>query len=242
MSLICRAIAAEDKIIFSSVISNGSTLAEIIEDDKKYGKMVPYNGKYFTYKCIDWQGKWIDEKQISRGMTLVWNKIQKIISIDAREALPGEFVDFPLYFRRLADDPLLTKNTLQYQFYPINDFDSPHRGVCVVNADFPWTVDGEGIPLHIYDPEHYPNHTNTSAMTWDFDAVYEHEATGHGLGLPHSPHVNTKMYGNYGGMAESVFDESPLETIPRLQAKYPKEEIKESRLKRWIRWFKIKQD
>ena len=240
---VCRAILTEDRqVAFESATVSGATLEEIIADDKKYGMMVPKNGKYFTYRVMDWEGKWISNKQITRGVTIAWNKVEKVIDIECREALPGEYADFKIYFRRVQDDPLLTKDTLQYQFYPISNFDNPNRGVCVVNADYPWTTNGEGIPLHIFDPDHYPEPINSTAQTIDFDAVYDHEGPGHGLGLPHSPNKNTKMYGNYSGMIESIFDEEPLETIPRLHAKYPLEIMPEHQLQRWIDYYKVRQD
>jgi len=240
---ICRVILSKGKNIqFVSAVSNGSTIEEIIKDDKKYGVMVPKNGKYFTYQVMDWKGKWISNKQIRKAITFTWNKVEKILDLEFREAKDGEYADFKVYFRRVVDDPLLEKNTLMYHYYPISDFNNEKRGVCVVNADYPWTSDGEGIPLHIFDPVHYPNYTISKAETFDFDATYEHEGPGHGLGLPHSPNKNTKLYFNYSGMSESMFDEEPQETAPRLQAKYPKNNMKPSRLKRWVKWFKSTRD
>lgn len=241
--LICRAIVSDEKTVkFESASAPGNTLAEMIENDKKYGKMVPKNGKYFTYKAMDWQGKWITQKEITKGITLVWNMVEKIIDVEFREAKAGEYVDFKIYFRATKDDPELSEKTIMYHYYPINNFDNPHRGVCVVNTDFPFTSHGKGIPMHLYDPVHYPKPTTIMKKDFDFDAIYFHEGPGHGLGLPHSPNINTKMYYSELGMIESVFDETPLETIPRLQAKYPKKNIVISTLKRWISYFKVRQD
>ncbi len=240
---ICRVIIGKNKDIqFESVVSNGSTLEEIIKDDKRYGVMVPNNGKYFTYSVMDWEGKWISNKKIRRAITFTWNKVEKILDLDFKESKDGEYVDFKVYFRRVIDDPLLNANTLMYHYYPISDFTNEKRGVCVVNVDYAWTSDGEPIPLHIYDPEHYPDVTTATAQTFDFDATYEHEGPGHGLGLPHSPNKATKLYFNYSGMSESMFDEEPKETVARLQAKYPKNNMKPSRLRRWINWFKAVRD
>lgn len=240
---ICRVILSKDEDIqFESVVANGNTLQEIIKADKKYGVMVPKNGKYFTYRVMDWEGKWISNKRIRKAVTFTWNKVEKILDLDFKEVKNEEYADFKVYFRRVVDDSLLTENTLMYHYYPISDFNNAKRGVCVVNIDYPWTSNGKAIPLHIYDPEHYPDVTNSSVKTFDFDATYEHEGPGHGLGLPHSPNRNTKLYWNYSGMTESMFDEEPQETVLRLQAKYPKNNMKLSRLRRWINWFKSTRD
>lgn len=243
MEQICRAIFSEDETIqFESAVVKGSTLQEMIQDDKKYGVMVPKNGKYFTYRVMDWEGKWISNKRIREVVTFSWNRTEKIIDLEFREAKDGEYADFKIYFRRVEDDVLLTANTLMYHFYPISDFENPNRGVCVVNVAYPWSSSGDSIPLHLYDPENYPEPTISTVKIFDFDAIYDHEGSGHGLGLPHSPNKNTKMYGNESDMIESYFDEDPWETIPRLQAKYPKKIMKESRLKRWIKWFRSVRD
>lgn len=240
---ICKVIIDKNESIqFESVLANGSTLSEIIQNDKKYDVMVPYNGKYFTYRVMDWEGKWISNNKIRRAITFTWNKVEKILNLDFKEAKDGEYADFKVYFRRVIDDPLLSANTLMYHYYPISDFNNEKRGVCVVNVDYAWTSDGEGIPLHIYDPEHYPDFTTATAQTFDFDATYEHEGPGHGLGLPHSPNRDTKLYYNYSGMSESMFDENPLETVLRLQAKYPKKVMKPHIFRRWINWFKARRD
>ena len=240
---ICRAVYNETKdVSFESASADGTTLDEIIKGDVKYGIMVPRNGKYFTYRAMDWNGRWISDDQIKRGITISWNKTEKVIDLEFREAKKGEYADFKIYFRNTADDPLLTKNTIMYHYYPISNYENPNRGVCVVNTDFPFSSTGDGILLHIFDPEHYPNPVTSSVKIMDFDAIYDHEGSGHGLGLPHSPNRNTKMFGNEGGMAESIFSEEPYETIPRLQAKYPKKIMKEHHRKRWIDYYNVRQD
>ncbi|MCH9658444.1 matrixin family metalloprotease [archaeon] len=243
MEQICRATVSDDNSVqFKSAVVNGSTLQDMIEDDKKYGVMAPRNGTYFTYQVMDWEGKWISNEKIRDAVTFTWNKVEKVLDLEFKEAKDDEYADFKVYFRRVADDPLLDKNTLMYHFYPIASFDNENRGVCVVNTDYDWSASGKSIPLHIYDPEHYPKPTTSTVKIFDFDAIYEHEGPGHGLGLPHSPNKNTKMFGNESGMIESMFDEDPSETVPRLQAKYPKKQMKESWLRRWINWFKSKRD
>lgn len=236
--LMCKATVDDiGKVSFGSAISNGSTLEEIIQYDKQYGIMIPRNGKYFTYRVEDWQNKWMTNKQLRKGIALAWTSIEKVIDIKVKEAKSDELSDFTIYFRKTEDDEFLTSNTLMYHYYPISDINNPNRGVCVVNADYIWTMNGEGIPLHKFDPEHYPEPVESTVKTFDFDDIYVHEGPGHGLGLPHSPNTNTKMYGNASGMANTIFDESPSETILRLQAKYPKKEISTWHLFRWIRYL-----
>ena len=241
---ICKAIVNSDnEISFESAIVSGTSIEEIILEDKTYGILKPRNGKYFTFGTFDWKNRWIQSKQITKGIGIAWNMVEKVISIDVREATKDETPDFPIYFRKTADDPLLTSDTLMYQHYPISDLDSEFRGVCVVNSDFTWTIDGKGIPLHIFDPEHYPEPMpNTTARTYDFDSTYQHEGPGHGLGLPHSPNKNKKMSASYPIMAESIFDEDDDETIIRLQAKYPKREMILRHLIRWIKYYLIRRD
>jgi len=238
MSNLCKAIVDKTgKVLFDSAISNGTTLEEIIEEDKQYGIMTPRNGEYFTYRVEDWQNKWMSSKQLRKGIALAWLGITKVIDIKVKEAKANEVPDFTIKFRKTEDDQYLTSNTLMYHYYPIYDINDPNRGVCVVNADYTWTIDGKGIPLHIFDPEHYTEPVESTAETFDFDDIYVHEGPGHGLGLPHSPNLNTKMYGSSQGMANTIFDETPYETIPRLQAKYPKKEISAWHLFRWIRYL-----
>ena len=241
---ICRALVnLNGTMTFDSAVVKGSTLEEMIEDDKKYGVMTPRNGKYFTFRVADWNNKWMRSKQLVRGIRLAWNTVEKFIAIDVRQAKINEIPDFKIYFRKTEDDPLLTKNTLMYQYYPISNINNPNRGVCVVNADYPWTIDGKGIPLHVFDSKHYPEPIpNAKAKTYDFDDIYSHEGPGHGLGLPHSPNQNTKMFGNASGMIDLIFNEKPYETIPRLQAKYPERKMSRWRRLRWISYYLVRRD
>jgi len=240
----CKVIVNDTgDIQYESAVSNGSTLEQIIKDDKKYGVMTPRNGEYFTVRVADWKNRWMSSRQVIKGILLAWNTVEKIIAIDVRLAKDDETPDFTIFFRATADDPNLTSNTLMYHYYPISSLSNPNRGVCVVNTDFPWTIDGEGISLHEFDPDHYPEPTpNQTAKTYDFDDIYVHEGPGHGLGLPHSPNRYTKMFYNAGGMIDFIFNEKPRETIARLQAKYPKRRMSIWHLGRWIRYLTRRRD
>ena len=239
----CRLrVNAFEKLEFVAPMNSGRTLEEQIKEDEKYGKMRPRNGHYFTYRAENWQGELITSKQVQRAVTLVWESIEKKILIDVRKAVGDEIPDFRVVFSSTANHEQLDKNTLQLHYFPINDLDSPLRGLCVVNTDFPITIDGEPLDLHVLDPNNYPEPTNLKGKTYDFDAIYTHEGPGHGLGLPHSKNAHVKMSDNYMRMAEFVEDEDPKETVPRLEAKYGKRPMLSHHRKRWEQWKRHRHD
>jgi len=244
--LLCKAEFKEGKLEFSGPANDGRTLAEQIEIDKRYGKMVPRNGKYFTWRAEDWQGKFITQRQVNYGINLAWTQAEFEIPIDVKRARPEDVPDFRVAYRATADDRILTANTLMYHYYPINDLSNEFRGLCVVNTDFPLTVHGNPISMHELDPTHYPEHpenfpehTDPTGHTYDFDQIYSHEGPGHGLGLPHSPNRWEVMYGNYSGMGEffTAWDKA------RLVAKYgARPWWNKWFYKRWIKWYQIRSD
>ena len=217
------------------------TLSDQITEDKKYGIMKPANDKYFTYRVMDWEGRLINSSQIQRGVTYIWEELERKLNIDVRRAKLDEIADFKVYFRRTIDDQLLDSNTIMYHFFPINDIKSPNRGVCVVNADFPFTVNGKPADLHYIDPEHYPDLSGLMGKTYDFDQVYRHEID-HGMGLPHSKNTLKVLSSHYGIMAEYYEDEEPQETLPRLYAKYQKRSLPSRIALRWEKWKRYRFD
>ena len=241
---ICKLqVNEKNELVFDGPIIDKLDIEQQIQEDKRFGEMEPRNGEFFTYRAMDWQGKLISSKQVRKGVTQVWENIERHIDIDIRmERDPDKEVDFKIFFRSTADDPLLEKSTLQYHYYPIDDINNPLRGVCVVNTDFPITIHGEPLDLHELDPEHYPEPTGRTGITYDFDQIYEHEGPGHGLGLPHTVLSGKKMSTTYGQMAEHHEDEKPQNFIPRLVAKYGERKML-SRLKlRWLRWKRHRHD
>jgi len=238
MEQICRIIADNDRIKFESPsLPAGLTLSEQIIEDKKYGTMKPANGKYFTYRAMNWKGKVISSKQIQKGVTYIWEELERKIPFEFRRAKDGEYADFKIYFRSTKDDPQLTSNTIMYHFYPINDIHSEFRGVCVVNTDFPFSIDGEPVDMHLIDREHYPKiGSGVFGATYDFDRVYRHEGPGHGMGLPHTEDILKVLSKNYSIIAKFYEDESPQETLPRLEAKYGKRTMLSHIALRWQLW------
>lgn len=242
--LICKLMYDENQKCFhfeSGEATVGKlSLEDQIEEDRRYGKMVPRNGKYFTVRAMDWSNKWITNKQIIKGIVLAWHQAEIEIPIDVRYADFDEEPDFKVFFRATADDPKLDRNTVMYHYYPINDITNPLRGVCVVNTDFNFTIDGENVSMFEVDPEHYTEDTKVTSPTIDFDEVYEHEGPGHGLGLPHSSHDFKVMSRTVGKIAKFLHIENPLETIPRLIAKYGKRSMLSKHRLRWRNWYRVR--
>lgn len=236
--LICRAVVSKGIVSYEGPSSLGSDVQTQILEDKKYGIMVPKNGKYFTVRISDWSGKYISNKKVIKGIMLSWFAVEMETLVSVKLAKPGEYADFKVFFRRLVDDPILNKSTLAYHYFPISNFDDPNRGICVFNIDYPFTVDGEGIPLNVFDPEHYPTETASRAMTYDIDKIYRHEGPGHGLGLPHTTNPGEQMSTNY-----DIISEHPdRNTILRWIAKYGKRGWTDRKYMRMKQWYAIKSD
>jgi hypothetical protein len=235
--LICKAVVngLADKVDFSAPTTSGQTLADVIEDDKRYGVFHPANGEYFTWKVFDGDDEF-DNKKAIKSIQKTIRRFEVRLDIKFKYAKEGEVVDFKIHFHTVEEDRTLTSNVLMYHYFPINDLTNPFRGVCVVNKDFNWTTHGRHIPIGDLDPDN-PFPTNR-AKTYDFDAIYTHEM-GHGLGLPHSKLIGQVMAPNAGIMSEWLTEE---EDLPRLWAKYPKRILEENILKRWLRWIKSASD
>ena len=226
------------KLDFVSPSTTGTTIEQIIEDDKKYGKLTPRNGKYFTYRVLN-EDVEITNKQITKAIRSSYHRIEFRTNIDFKPAKPWDNPDLTIQFRTPETDidKQLTNNTLMYHYYPINALDNKLRGVCVVNSNYYWTTDGNGRSLHEIDPKNYPNPTPYNGKTYDIDQVYAHEVL-HGLGLPHSQTAGNIMSSNYTLMSEFLSDED----VSRLQAKYGVRVMNASKLKRLLAWLKRSSD
>ena len=73
------------------------SLEDQIEEDKRYGKMVPRNGKYFTVRAMDWNNNWITNRQIKRGIVLAFHQAEIEITLDVRYAKEDEQPDFKVF-------------------------------------------------------------------------------------------------------------------------------------------------
>lgn len=236
----CKATAGHDgKPQFSSAQVNSIDLTQIFEEDKRYGKFYPRNGKYFTYAVYDEDDE-ITNKQVLKSIQYSFRRISIRTNLVFKRAREGEYADFKIYFETVESDPRgeLGENTLMYHYYPISNYEHSLRGVCCVNKRFYWTMDGNPISMFKVDPDNYEEDTTWQGKTWDFDQVYTHEVL-HGLGLPHSKVAGNVMSPNYGIMSEWLTEE---EDIPRLQHKYGDRGLSESRIRRWLSWLKHASD
>ena len=238
---LCRVLYNEKTgdIGFESATSEGDTIEEVIENDKRFGVIRPANGKYFTYRITDTRNGEVTIAMLNRAISLAWTSWRLRLDFDVKRAQKGEYADFRVMFRTPENDERksMTNRTIMYAYYPIHNLDDPNRGLCVINPNFYFTVDGKPLSLHIIDPENYPEPTDATGRTIDLDAVLRHEF-GHGIGLPHDAVKKTTMYAGYGGIAEFLTDRD----IARGVAKYGKKPITENRLMRWLRWLFVRSE
>lgn len=232
---LCKAMISQDgQIQFNSVSAIGSTIEDIIEDDKKYGVLTPINGKYFTYRVLN-EDKEITNKQVIKAIRYSFRRIEIRTKLKFRPAGDEKLVDFRIEFRTVESDPdkVLTSNTLMYHYYPIQNISNPFRGLCVINKAFYWTSHGKRIDMHLIDPINYPTpNSGSTKITYDLDQIYTHEV-GHGLGLSHATEAGHIMSSNIGIMAEFFSKQD----VARLHAKYEARGLSEHILKRWLRWL-----
>ncbi len=212
------------------------TIEQQIQFDKRYGNFTPRNGKYFTFKVYSGD-KEISHKTVVKAVHYAFKGWTIRTKIKVKRARKNELPDFRIYFRTVAEDPLLKKNTIMYHYYPISDVNNPKRGVCVINADFYYTVHGNPISMHEIDPDNYPEDTKITGKTMDIDAIIRHEF-GHGFGLPHDEKSPTVMYYSAGGMAEFP---APRD-IARIQAKLGVSTLSKYRVFRWMLWLRYRSD
>jgi len=241
--LFCAAKVNDDgKVYFESIKSNGLTLSQTIEDDKKYGIMKPANDQYFTFTILN-EDQEFTQRQALLAMRYAYKKWAIYANLPKFKWVPKDYrgiIDFRLEFRTVDGDPdkKLTENTIMYHYYPIRLLTNAFRGLCVVNKKFFFTSHGNsvfgkemqrhGVPVQYPDKKY---------RTIDFDTVYAHEF-GHGIGLPHDTEPDSIMSTPYNDISEmpSMRDQS------RVKAKYGHKHMPSWILKRWIKILNIISD
>ena len=223
------------KIDVSGPRGIGATFDELIQNDKQYGKMTPRNGIYFTFKIIDTQDNEISKTMLNRAVKLAWLSWSKRINITVKEAKSDEMPDFQVIFRTPQNDERreMQDGTIMYHYFPINNINHPNRGLCVINPNYYFTVNGNPFPLHVIDPEHYDENSTSTGSTVDLDAVLRHEF-GHGLGLPHDPEPGSTMSTPYKVLSEFLGERDVMRGIK----KYGFKKMRASWFVRWWNWIR----
>lgn len=230
--MICR---AKTNGQYDSVRVSGIDLQQQLADDVKFGFLEPKNGvlKYVLQN----RDREITKKQARKAVAMALFSWRMYVPITFRRTTNIAEADIIVEFRHTRDDELLDSGTLAYMYYPLG---TEHQGLCVVNSEHYWTIDGESIDMHFIDPVHYPqeSESNPRGKTHDLDQVLRHEF-GHGVfGLPHSQNHNRIMSSNVGVMQEHLHEED----IIRAQAKAGIRQNFAHRLANMLRWYKIRSD
>ena len=197
---ICKAVydPAKKEVTFESAETKGLTLSQTVEDDKKYGTFKPANGKYFTYRVLNGDVEFTP-KQAKKAMQFGMRRWRLYANLPPfKPAKHGQAADFTLQFETVESDSRehMTKNTIMYHYYPIQDLQSPNRGVCVVNKRFYFTEDGKvrkGSELIGIEN----NYSDGNYRTIDFDQVYHHGGFGREL-LSHIAIHHCSKFSNRG--------------------------------------------
>ena len=131
---------------------------------------------------------------------LAW---ERAIDVDFVRVKLDSPPDIKIMFKSSLEDQLFKDepNVLAYMYYPIA---SPSfRGICVINADYPWTYDGSNRSGKWIEENTGKRVQNLNSMyqTWSLFKVIRHEL-GHGIvGLPHSKLPGQTMSSSYEKMA-----------------------------------------
>lgn len=242
---ICRAITSDNgEVQFDSARTRGLTLSQTIEDDKKYGRFLPANGKYYTYEILS-DDEEFKHKQIERAYGyahMKWRIYANLPKLKKWNPQRDRFPpDFRLDFRTVESDPdqKLTKNTIMYHYYPIRSIDSPYRGLCVVNKDMFFTTHGNRVKGDVFIRHGIQANPNYFYKTFDFDNVLCHEL-GHGYGLPHDSESDSIMSTPYSKFSPNEMPS--MRDQSRIKAKYGHRNISSWWLRRWIRLLRIVSD
>lgn len=231
----CRAIFSENgEIQYEGAQAPGTDINTVVENDKRYGKMQPINGRYFTFSVEDVLGEEVTNKQIIKAITLAWHEWELRTNLDVRHDKSGARTDFRVLFRTVENDERkhLTNSTIMYHFFPIQSIVNENRGLCVVNSKFYYTADGNPLPMWIIDPIHYTKETTWMGSTIDLDQVFRHEF-GHGIGLPHDPSPGNIMSTPHNNMSEHLSERD----IYRGIQKHGYRKMKASKLVRLLKWI-----
>lgn len=232
MDYICRARLIGGKSVkYESLEARGSTIEQIIENDRNFGFLKPKNGKYYTValKNTDIEISYSDAK---KAIIDGWMRWELWNEVDFKWSNDFENADIRFEFRSESEDSILDSNTIAYMYYPIA---APHlRGLCVINKRFIYTNHGKPVTgkyllergIDVQFPE-------GQYVTIDLDKIVGHEK-GHGVfGLPHDPEPKNTMSSSEGKMSEFL----SWRDIKRSTFKAGMKNWSERQRWRFMRWF-----
>lgn len=185
------------------------TVQELIESDKRFGVLIPRDGKSFAFKVLNADSE-ITIKNVEKGVRdALWKwkyahaglGLDKQLLFDFHKCKRGERPDVTYEFRDITTDPLLDNKTIAYVYYTMGGL---NNGICVVNKLFYYNGHGRGVSMHLIDPVHYPDpNTVVKLADIDIDVVLYHEP-GHGIFvLGHTMDGGHGMSANYSYMSEN---------------------------------------
>ena len=222
---------------FESAVNRGLTIKQVIEDDEDYGKMVPANGKYFTFTVLNGDQEFT-KKQATRAFYMAYKRWRIYADLPRAKHVKADYdgvIDFTLKFETVESDPdgRLNENTVMYHYYPIQDLTSRFRGLCVVNKKYFYTPHGNSVKGTFLQSKGFEvQFPDGHYETLDFDAIDGHEL-GHGLGLPHDPEEDNLMSFRVDIMAEFCSKRDQA----RIIAKYGKTKWSFWKQNRWLKYL-----
>jgi len=237
--LMCKAVIGHAGVEFESVDTRGRTISQMIENDKKYGKMVPANGKYFTWAVLN-EDVEFNHKQTEDAFKFAFRRFKIYGKFPKFKKVSKDYkgiIDFRIEYRTPETDPdgHLNNHTVMYAYYPIQKVDHPLRGLIVINANFFFTSHGNRVSGHEYIKfgirVQFPDGHYESL---DADAILGHEF-GHATGLDHDDQEGNMMSSSVDRMSEypSARDQA------RIMAKQGARIMSAWLLMRWLKWLRV---
>jgi len=212
-----------------------------IKEDRKFGVAVPYNNKYFTFRCYD-EDTEVPKPVAEYIIDIAYSAWEYDLNINVKiapEDLPDSAVDFKLYFKTTTTDKNLRGSTLAYHYYPISH-QSEYKGICVINKEYFYNINGENISLGIIDPLNYRPDEKKKGRTYNLVKILRHEF-GHGLlGLPHTGESGHTMSALYNHMSEDNTEFDITRGLYKVGAKKWKSVDVKNKVKKWYSTKKSK--
>lgn len=238
----CRlSIGSNGKVIGEDIVLTPTQIKELpvdiqnlITEDKKLGLLKPKRSDgWYTFKCYD-VDKELNFEQLDHIIRMALFRWSKKMKVKFRPAKENEDPDLKLYFTDPQHDTQMYGSTLAYHYYPMGDSNTL-KGICRINRNYYYTINGVRLNLHFIDPDHYPDAGKAQeAPTWDLDQILGHEF-GHGIfGLMHDGKDGNMMSSSYTHMSEYPTDRDYTRAAAKVEYKPVRDQVKEARLEEWF--------